>query len=73
MPHQEQQRQLALATSTSVLADINVLCVASELHESTRALASAPPSHRHGTEFLAEFRIVYEFLFLSGIHELQNA
>jgi hypothetical protein len=28
---------------------------------------------RDGTEFLAEFRIVYEFLFLSGIHELQNA
>ena len=45
MQHQEQQQRLALATSTSVLADINVLCVASELHESTRALASASPSH----------------------------
>ena len=45
MQHQEQQQQLALATSMLVLADINVLCVASMAHQSTRGLASAPPSH----------------------------
>ena len=43
MQHQEQQQQLALATSMSVLADINVLCVASKADQSTRGLASAPP------------------------------
>ena len=45
MQHQEQQQQLALATSTSGLVVLNVLCVASAADESTRGLASAPPSH----------------------------
>jgi len=44
MQHQEQQQQLAFATSTSGLVVLDVLCVASAADESTRALASAPPS-----------------------------
>ena len=43
MQHQEQQQQLALAISTSALVVLDVRCVASELEESTRGLASAPP------------------------------
>ncbi len=45
MQHQEQQQQLARAPGMLAPADINVLCVSSELHESARASSSAPPSH----------------------------